>query len=207
MTKREVVNSIKDYMQRVKRIPGQIEELEKDIRDLKYFISADPQARTSKINLTRGGRVNLSDVETNIHKRERARQDIKRKQAQIKALWESYHKTRDFVQNKFILNMSLATEGNILMLFYFRGLSLKEIAQKSHQSQTAIREQYTSGLLTLANLLLDLKAAGEYYKETGEYIHLTPGTKEKMRNYDLGYGYITDRERELLKPIEKKSRP
>ncbi len=174
---KEVLQRAKTYIRYIMGIPATIKELRQQIKD-NDLLRKLPNIPTQVYEFGRGSiRPYNSPTSKAAENKERVEDDTINKAAKIEALyrewkkfdyfltWLSWHGGYDILENRF------------------KGMGTKALCRKFGWSDNTIRAKEKEELLTMASVVLKLRAKGEFYDDrSGQYFYYTD--KQKARHLE-----------------------
>ena len=178
MEKGEVIKQTRQHLNGIK--PDKIRAIRQDIEELKLLLNLPSGAKISRVDKVGGINPHYSATSGEVIKRDNIRQDIKDKEKRLNSILQEREKVEHTIRDLFY--MHYVEWGLVLLDKYLEGETVNAIAKRQRCSVATINTWDKYGLLSLANILFNNPADGEYYDEMGRYIPLTP----KQRNDDNG---------------------
>lgn len=181
MDKREVIKTARKYVAYCRNIPDKIAELNQQIVDNERqmtFVTIN----VSSVEIRGNTPANSSPVYGVLAKKERLIKENKTIAAKIEKMEREYEDFRHFLR-WHLYNGTGWNSMNVLYDRYYKGLSLTALCNNYRRSKQTVGKQENKELLTLANVVLELKADGEFYDSNGTYKDYTEKTKQQIRDW------------------------
>lgn len=174
---KEVLRRAKTYTRYIMGIPANIDVLRQQIKD-NELLSKLPSISTQVYGYGRGGRRPYSSpTSLRVEQVERLEDETINKAAKIEALYREWEKFNHFLT-------WLSWHGGYQILENrVKGMGTKELCRKLKWSGPTIRTKENEELLTMASVILNIRAIGEFYDEnSGRYFYYTD--KQKARQLE-----------------------
>ena len=182
MDKRQVIKHTRQYMNHIRHLPDKIKDIRQNINDLETSLNLSAAASTSRIDGTPHKTPFYSITSGTVERCEDLRERIAAHIANIERLEKEREKVKAAIKNAFYI--SRCDWGEVLTMKYFDNLTTADIARLKHTSKSTIGTMENNGLLSLANILLNLSAEGECYDYAGRYIPITAKQKYNIENWE-----------------------
>lgn len=174
---KEVLRRAKTYTRYIMSIPAIIEELRRQIKD-NDLLRKLPSIPAQVYEYGRGSRRPYSSpTSLRVEEVERLEDETINKAAKIEALYREWEKFRHFLT-------WLSWHGGYQILENrYKGMGTKELCRKLKWSEATIRTKEREELLTMASVILNIRAIGEFYDDnSGQYFYYTD--KQKARHLE-----------------------
>jgi len=182
MTKKEVLEVSKNYMQGILHKIKQISTKREKIEDMETELELEAAAAIADYN---GGGMGSysgdnSPTSRKLAQREYLRAAIPREKAKLEKMKLDILNARTSICHKFTMAMHVR-EWMVLEALYFDGLSQQQTALKMRCSSTMVSIINKKALLSVGSAVLGFKADGEFYEDNGMYIDFTPAQKKRIQ--------------------------
>lgn len=180
--KRQVIKKARHYMNHIRNIPDQINDIRQEIDDLETALKLLPAASTSKLDKSTGKIPYYSTTSEAVQKSDNIRERIAAHYKRIERLEKEREKVKAAISDLFYI--SRGDWGDVLTKKYIDNMPMSAIAKYKHKSKSTLGTMENNGLLSLANTLLNLPADGESYDYKGRYIPMTAKQKYDIEHWE-----------------------
>lgn len=182
MDKKQVIKHTRQYMNHIRSIPEKINYIRQKISDLETVLNLAPSASISRLDKVVGNTPYYSMTSGSVERCEDTRERIAAHNENIKAMEKEREKVKAAIREAFYI--SRGDWGEVLTMKYIDNIPVAAIARKKHISKTTVGAMDNYGLLSIANILLNLSAEGERYDYNGRYIPMTAKQKYDIEHWE-----------------------
>lgn len=182
MTKKEVIEASKNYMQGILHKIKQISTKRGKIEDMEMELELEAAAAIANYNGGGTGSYSSDNSPTSrkLARREYLRAAIPKEKAKLDRMGLDILNARTSICHKFTMAFRVR-EWAVLEALYFEGRTQQQTALKMKCSGTMVNTIKNKALLSVGSAVLGFKADGEYYEDNEMYIDFTPGQKKRIQ--------------------------
>lgn len=182
MTKKEVIEASKNYMQGILHKIRQISTKREKIEDMEMELELEAAAAIANYNGGGTGSYSNDNSPTSrkLARREYLRAAIPREKAKLEKMKLDLYNVRTDLGHKFTMAMRVR-EWAVLEALYFNGHTQQETAGLMRCSSTMVNTIKNKALLSVGSAVLGMQADGEFYEDNGMYIDFTPAQKKRIQ--------------------------